>query len=365
MLAGAALMNAAPARAQATLSIDATRATVHYDGYLRSPVWLLSPVVRVERPLLTLVGRGRFALFQSGNQSTDVVLAASMFLPSARSWRAEISGTGGLARYLATNTGYGSLGVRAHRMARSAGIWAGASTTAVTASIDVIGGARGELGGWSRRGPLTMSIVGSLNAVAEIRYFDTGVQARYTHGWLELAGGAGSRGGDETLGLRAWGDLTATIWLTRRLALVAGHGSYPSDPSQLAPGGQYTALSMRVATRPPALREALSRTMGYPTPSIVRPVVAGFDVQRRRDGRTRIRIRAADARTVELSGTFTDWEPLALERGRGDHWEIVLPMERGTHQFNVRVDGGTWGVPPGIGTVPDDFGGVVGLLVIA
>jgi len=43
----------------------------------------------------------------------------------------------------------------------------------------------------------------------------------------------------------------------------------------------------------------------------------------------------------------------------------VLPLERGTHQFNVRVDGGSWGVPPGIGTAPDDFGGVVGLLVIA
>ena len=366
VLAGVALLCATPAPAQLTLSADATRATVHYDGYQRSPVWLLSPVVRLERPLVTLTGRGSFSFFPSGNESTDLVLAASLFPPSKHSWRAEISGSGGVSRYLGNNTGYGSLGIRAHRITRAAaGIWLGASTNAVTGSIELIKGARAEAGAWARGGPLTVGIIGSLSGVAETNYRDAVLQARYTRGWLELSGGIGSRGGDPTLGLRNWGDLSATIWLTRRLALVAGHGSYPSDPTQLSPGGQYTALSMRVATRPPVLRDALTRTMGYPAPTIVRPVVAGFEVDRRRDGRTRIRVRAADARTVEIMGDFTDWLPVPLERGRGDRWEIILPLERGTHQLNVRVDGGPWGVPPGIGTAPDDFGGVVGLLIIA
>ena len=366
VLAGVALLGATPARAQVTLSADATRATVHYDGYQRSPVWLLSPVVRLEQPLITLVGRGNFSFFPSGNESTDLVLAASLYPPSRRSWRAEISGSAGVSRYLAINTGYGSFGVRAHRITRSAaGIWLGASTSAVTGSTEVIAGRRGEAGMWARGGPLTVGVIGSLSDVAGTRYADASLQGRYTRGWLELSGGAGTRGGDETLGLRTWGDLSATLWLTRRLAVVVGHGSYPSDPSQLSPGGQYTAFSMRVATRPPALRDALTRTMGYPAPAIVRPVVAGFEVDRRRDGRTRIRIRAADARIVEIMGDFTDWTPVALQRARGDRWEIVLPLERGTYQLNVRVDGGPWGVPPGIGTASDDFGGVVGLLIIA
>ena len=365
VLTGIALLGATPARAQVTVSTDATYATVHYDGYQRSPVALLSPLLRLERPTLTLAGRGNFSRFASGNLSTDLLLGGSFYPRSAGPWRAEIFGAGGLSRYLDNNTGYGSLGVRAHRMARSAGIWFGGSGTEVSSSTTVIRGVRGEVGGWARVGPLTLSAVSLVNDVERTRYVDTGIHGRYTRGWLELAGGAGMRAGDPTLGLRNWGDLSATLWVSRRLALVASHGAYPSDPTQLSPGGQYTALSLRFATRPPALRDALTRTVGYPTPNLVKPVVAGFDVQRLRDGRTRIRVRASDASSVELMGNFTDWVPVSLARARGDQWEIVLALPRGTHQLNVRVDGGPWGVPPGVGTAPDDFGGVVGLLVIA
>ncbi len=365
-LAVAALLTAATVRAQVTVSTDATWATVPYDGYQRSPVVLLSPVVRLEQPTLTLAGRGNFSRFASGNLSTDLVLAGSLYPRSAGPLRAEIHTSGGLSRYLDNNTGYGMLGFRAHRMARSAGIWLGGSGSAVNGSTAIIRGVRGELGAWARVGPLTMSAASMANSVQETRYVDTGIQARYTRGWLELSGGVGTRGGDPTLGLRSWGDLSATMWMSRRMALVIGHGSYPSDPTQLSPGGQYTALSLRFATRPPAVREALTRTVGYPTPRpLVEPVVAGFEVDRLRDGRTRIRVRAADASSVELMGTFTDWAPVSLERVRGDQWEVVLELERGSHQFSVRVDGGEWGVPPGVGTVADDFGGVVGLLVIA
>ena len=364
VLTGVALLGATPVRAQLTVSADATHASVHYDGYQRSPVWLLSPVVRLERPTLTVAGRGNFSRFASGNRSTDLLLAGSLYPRSAGPWRAEISGSAGLSRYLDINTGYGAFGVRAHRMVRSAGIWFGASLTTVNGSTAIIGGTRGELGAWARVGPLTMSAASMMTSVAGTRYADTGLQARYTRGWLELAGGGGARGGDPTLGLRLWGDLSATMWVSRRLAVVVGHGSYPSDPTQLSPGGQYTALSLRFATRPPAFREALTRTIGYPTPGLVRPVVAGFEAERQRDGRVRIRVRAADASSVELMGTFTDWMPVSLERGRGDQWEVLLELPRGTHQLNVRVDGGPWGVPPGVGTAPDDFGGVVGLLVI-
>jgi hypothetical protein len=32
--------------------------------------------------------------------------------------------------------------------------------------------------------------------------------------------------------------------------------------------------------------------------------------------------------------------------------------------MNVRVDGGAWGVPPGLTAVKDEFGGLVALLVV-
>jgi hypothetical protein len=149
------------------------------------------------------------------------------------------------------------------------------------------------------------------------------------------------------------------------MAVVVGHGRYPIDPSQLAPGGHYSAISLRLATRPPALRDALARSVRIPTASIVRPVVAGFDAKRGRDGTVRIRVHAPAAASVELVGDFTDWDPLVLRRTRGDLWEVSIPLASGTHRFNIRVDGGEWGVPPGIGTVPDEFGGVVGLLLIS
>jgi 1,4-alpha-glucan branching enzyme len=76
-------------------------------------------------------------------------------------------------------------------------------------------------------------------------------------------------------------------------------------------------------------------------------------------------VRAPGAGRVELVGDFTDWDPLALQRTRGDTWEITLPLASGTHRLNVRVDGGEWGVPPGISAAPDEFGGVVGLLLIS
>ena len=119
MLTGAALLSAAPVRAQVSVSTDATWASVHYDGYQRSPVVLLSPVVRLERPTLTIAGRGNFSRFASGNLSTDLLLAGSLYPRAAGPWRAEILGSGGISRYLDANTGYGTLGVRAHRLART------------------------------------------------------------------------------------------------------------------------------------------------------------------------------------------------------------------------------------------------------
>ena len=43
-----------------------------------------------------------------------------------------ITATGGLSRYLGVTTGYGSLNVRGHRIARGAGLWVGASAMSET-----------------------------------------------------------------------------------------------------------------------------------------------------------------------------------------------------------------------------------------
>ena len=360
-----ALLGAAPVRAQVNLSLDATAATVRYDGFLRSGVMLLTPVARVDRPQFSFTGRGTFSRFASGNHSTDIVLAGSLLTPRMEGWQAELTADGGISRYLQSNTGYGSLGARVHYSGQRSGVWLGLGGVSVSGGTGPIGSSRGELGTWMRVGAFAASAAATRTATPDVQYVDAGIHGRWEHDRLQLTASAGARRGDYTIGVRRWGDVSATMWLSRRLALVFGHGAYPVDLSQLAPGGEYTALSLRIATRPPALRDALARSVRYPTPPGVRPVVSTFDVKRNRDGTVRIRVRAPGAGSVELVGDFSDWDPLSLERTIGDTWQIVLPLASGTHRINIRVDGGEWGVPPGVGTAQDEFGGVVGLMLIA
>ena len=288
-----------------------------------------------------------------------------MFTPRVERWQAELTADGGISRYLGSNTGYGGFGARLHRAGPGSGFWIGLGGASVTGGTDPIGSTRSEIGAWMRSGPFAFSTAATRTTMRDVTYFDAGFHGRWDHDWLQLTASAGARAGDPTGGARRWGDVSATMWLTRRLAVVLGHGAYPIDLAQLAPGGRYSAISMRIATRPPALRDALARSVRYPTPSVVRPVVATFDVKRNRDGTVRIRVRAPGAGRVELVGDFTDWDPLVLERTIGDTWQITLPLASGTHRLNIRVDGGEWGVPPGVATAPDEFGGVVGLLLIA
>ena len=373
----ATLLGAASLDAQVSVSADATVATVRYNGFLRSGVLLLTPVARVDYPLFSLTGRGTFSRFESGNHSTDLVVAASVFTPRLNAWQAELTADGGISHYLQSNNGYGSVGARLHRTGARSGFWLGGERVSVTTGTTPDESSRREIGTWARTGPFALSFAVTRtktrevvsdetgNRTEHVAYYDAGAHARWEREWLQLTASLGARAGDPIIGARQWGDVSATMWLNRRLAIVLGHGTYPVDLAQRAPGGRYSALSMRIATRPPALRDALARSVRLPTPSLVRPVVASFDAKRNRDGTVRIRVRAPGASSVELVGDFSDWDPLSLERTVGDTWQIVLPLASGTHRLNIRVDGGEWGVPPGIGTKLDEFGEVVGLLLIS
>jgi len=41
-----------------------------------------------------------------------------------------------------------------------------------------------------------------------------------------------------------------------------------------------------------------------------------------------------------------------------------LPIAPGKYEMNLRFDGGTWMVPPGLLGMKDEFGGSVGLLIV-
>jgi hypothetical protein len=61
----------------------------------------------------------------------------------------------------------------------------------------------------------------------------------------------------------------------------------------------------------------------------------------------------AHARTVAVSGTFSDWRPVALKR-EGQGWAGTVTIPEGTHQYGFLINGTEWFVPPNAADVIDD-----------
>jgi hypothetical protein len=91
--------------------------------------------------------------------------------------------------------------------------------------------------------------------------------------------------------------------------------------------------------------------------------ITGFEV-RRVGARSVVRARAVAARSMEVNGDMTAWQPRTMLRAAGGWWEIEMELTPGTHEIAVRVDGGSWHVPPGLTPLTDEFGGTVGVLVV-
>jgi 1,4-alpha-glucan branching enzyme len=90
----------------------------------------------------------------------------------------------------------------------------------------------------------------------------------------------------------------------------------------------------------------------------------GFHAELESNGTVLVRVSAPSAQTVEVSGDFTGWSPVALSRQSGDWWSVSVPMIKGDHQIAMRVNCGEWVAPPGLVPLKDEFGGISGLLVI-
>lgn len=194
------------------------------------------------------------------------------------------------------------------------------------------GGARyTDLSLYARReGRVTLEVTGGLRAVTAPEHS--------SHGWI---GGS------------------AELRLSGRSTLVATGGGFPPDPGLGFPGGRFATIGLRLGRS--------SRTLLRPPQAapVARPLPwpgATFEVRDAGNGEREIVVTAAAATSVEIAGDFTDWQPVALVQD-GGRWRLTLPIPRGVHRFNLRIDG-AWRVPPGVGHATDDFGGEAGLLAI-
>jgi 1,4-alpha-glucan branching enzyme len=91
-----------------------------------------------------------------------------------------------------------------------------------------------------------------------------------------------------------------------------------------------------------------------------------LQIQKQQDDDVRLTLYAPGATTLEISGDFTDWRPVALSRrpGKADIWGATFRMSSGVHRINVRRDGGPWMAPAGTTRSTDDYDGEVGVFIL-
>ena len=81
------LASASPLAAQPAATLDVGASAVHYDGYLGSGAFFLSPTVRFDASRLSLGAQGTYLVFESGNRILQGTAAGAWLAPIDRLWR--------------------------------------------------------------------------------------------------------------------------------------------------------------------------------------------------------------------------------------------------------------------------------------
>lgn len=356
---------ASAAPAQVIAGVDAAATRVEFADGDPASVLSLAPSLRWDGRAVGVVAHGAWSRFAEGAWSAQGAVAGSGYGRPLVGVTPEIGGA--LAGTLQEGGGgtvraFGA--VRLHYPGSRAGGWAGGALGRASDGELARTTVSAEAGAWARLGDVTLAAIAAPNWIGDgIRYSDVFGVMRLERGRLDLSGYGGwrtwSRPG--TAPDSRWAGVSLAVWMSRHLALIAGAGSYPADWAQGLPSGRFAMLSVRLATRRPVERRAVGYQM---LPPLADPVVAGFEMVDAGDGRRTLQVRAPGAFRVEVMGDFTAWEPVALERGADGRWSAAFALPHGVHRMNIRVDGGDWGVPPGVLVLNDEFGGVVGVLAV-
>jgi hypothetical protein len=322
-------------------------------------------MLQVSRPLAWFAATGAVSQVETA-WSLQGTASGSLFTRRFSGFQLEGGGlASGSTHEDGTSTSALQARARLHLTGNAAGGWAGGQLGTAWNSVQRQATRSGEVGAWAQSAPFTLVASAAPTWIGDsLRFVDGEAMVRVVRGRVELAAFGGLRHWQEPedVGTDVWGGASAAVWLSRHLAIVGGGGSYLADYGQGFPGGSYVTLGIRVATRRPAEPEPVSEPLRRLPLTLPRSVVPAFEVRTVAGNRRLVRLRAPQARTVELMGEFTDWRPVALHRS-GSDWTATLTVAPGTYRMNLRIDGGAWAVPPGVTVLEDDFG-VVGILRI-
>jgi hypothetical protein len=383
--------------------IEAGALTSHHSGTLPQNALAVTPGIRYANNRFTVSGRGSALLAGPRWQLGNSAAALEAYTPLLYGVRAEVFANASRTFFdpASQNDQVGAEG-RLHFMSDRGGIWLGSGVSrplrvAVVQNVNVsTGGMWTKVGSATFRGSVTSffftkalspdstpvesapscappsaaelaptAAAGMFSATAnggcrqQSRLTDLEASVRWEHRLVEITLRGGHRFGDSydvTPESREWVSGQAAVWITNKLAAVAGGGREPAQPTRGLPARSYASLGMMLAY--------------WPIPRNVVPIetpaslVKMFEFRPAGESMQRFTARIGGVETVEIMGDFTGWEPVPLIRRGRDHWELLLPMAPGIHQINLRIDGGQWIAPPGMPTLKDGFNGEVGVLVI-
>ncbi len=401
--------------AQIVSTLDAGQYTVS-DGALPISAFRLAPSFSWYRPNAQVTARGSAFLSDQALQIADGIVSGTFTSPTVYGVRAEMLGNASRAvddRSLGTDQV--DVQTRVHVLFQDyGGMWFGGGVArpwrvAVISSADVA-----DAGVWTKVGEVTnkfgvatftttftnfsfskiaaphdtvsasmscstatpvtntAAMVGAVQALSvatatddacdrQSRFSDLEASFRWEVGPMELTGQMGHRFGnsyDVTPDSRRWSSASATMWISDRIAFVAGGGRQPALPLRGIPARTFGMAGMEVAYSPIS-----KAAVPVSLPHMV--LVRAFEAHPAANGMEKIVIHVGGVEAVEIMGDFSDWSPLTLTRRGRDLWELALPLSPGVHSVNVRVDGGPWAPPPGVPTMRDGYNGEVGLVVVS
>ncbi len=355
--------------AQGIATVDIGGSWLDYEDFLGSGAMFVSPTLRFDTPNTSIGASGNYIVFESGRHIIQGLAAGAWRVDLQNRLRGEISGSAGLNVY-DDEPGYGHLLGRArlHLAGRLSGAWIGAAAAQAYQGSGSATPYEVELGGWTVLEGVALGAVATQTWSSGIEYFDIVGTSRWRDRHFEIEGSLGIRTLSDGGGEGAYGELRAKIPIWQRLSAHISGGRYPSDHVRGAISANYVSIGLRVdafrspsPTTPVPVR-ALFRELERPgTPSVGE---ARLTVPTSLEDLHTIRVEAPDARQVELTADFTDWQPLPLRRTSQGQWEVTIRIVSGVHRVNVRLNGGPWIVPRGLRAEEDDFGGRIGVLVV-
>ena len=358
--------------AQVAAHVEAGFSEVKYDGFLASGAASFAPTMRWEHPRgrAFISARGTYLHFESGRHSLDASATGSWFVPlgSSRRWRGEFAMSGGASQYAdIASFNHLVLESRVHLTENSHGGWAGVTLGRSSFGHEPRPAAVVAMGVWLLRTNKTMFVSLDRTQVGDTVYSDLRSSGRWQKDKFVLEGILGARVWSTGGGRGVFGEGSAIYSFSSAAALVLSGGRYPTDVVSGSIAGRYVSLAIRLGkttiqrrARTPATHSGGSDPLGATAREI------RLTIQRQQGDDVYLSIYAAGAQTVEISGDFTDWQPVALTRslGNANLWEATLRLAAGIHRINVRHDGGAWLAPGGTTRSTDDFDGEVGVFTI-